>query len=137
LRFSDSFSTEDSDYQIDNEEDARAFEIKKRKLDEAGGRPLRRTRQSGKTAADGSSPAAAEPHMRTKVVHARGPPPSRKGKGARGPMDVEKEQEIMENLGLAHINTWRKLCLANPYRFHERQYTGSDKKFWTDSQHAM
>jgi hypothetical protein len=37
--FLDSFSTEDSDYRIDNEEDARAFEIKKRKLDDAGGTP--------------------------------------------------------------------------------------------------
>jgi hypothetical protein len=37
LTFSDSFSTEDSDYRIDNEEDDRAFEMKKRKLDEAGG----------------------------------------------------------------------------------------------------
>jgi hypothetical protein len=52
-------------------------------------------------------------------------------------VDVEKEQEITENLGSAHINTWRKLRLANPYRFHERQYTGNDKKFWTDSQRAM
>jgi hypothetical protein len=57
--FSDSFSTEDSDYRIDNEEDAQAFEIKKRKLDDAGGRPLHRTRQTGKTTADGSSSAAA------------------------------------------------------------------------------
>jgi hypothetical protein len=134
---SDSFSTEDSDYQIDNEEDAQAFEIKKRKLDEAGGRPLCRTCQTGKTAADGSSSAAAEQHMRTKVVHPRGPPPPRKGKGARGPVDMEKEQEITENLGSAHINTWRNIRLANPYHFHERQYTGSDKKFWTDSQRAM
>jgi hypothetical protein len=39
LAFSDSFSTEDSDYGIDNEEDARAFEMKKRKLDDAGGCP--------------------------------------------------------------------------------------------------
>jgi hypothetical protein len=127
--FSDSFTTEDSDYWIENEEDARAFDIKKRKLDETGGRPLRRTCQSGKSIADGSSSAAAEPHMRTKVVHARGPPPSQKGKGAHGPVDVEQEQEITENLGNAHANTWRKLRLANPYRFHERQYTGSDKKF--------
>jgi hypothetical protein len=81
--------------------------------------------------------AAAEQHMRTKVVHPHGPYPSRKGKGAHGPVDVEKEQEITGNLGSAHINTWRKLCLANLYRFHERQYTGSDKKFWTDSQRAM
>jgi hypothetical protein len=27
--------------------------------------------------------------------------------------------------------------MENPYRFHERQYSGSDKKFWTDSQRAM
>jgi hypothetical protein len=59
LAFSDSFSTEDSDYRIDNEEDARAFEIKKRKLDDAGGRPLRHTRQSGKTTAEDSSSAVA------------------------------------------------------------------------------
>jgi hypothetical protein len=75
--------------------------------------------------------------MRTKVVHARGHPPSWKGKGARGPVDVEQEQEILGNLGIAHINTWHKLRLVNPYRFHERQYTGSDKRFWTDSQRAM
>jgi hypothetical protein len=136
--FSDSFSTEDSDYRIDNEEDARAFEIKKRNLDDAGGRPLRRTRQTEKTAAEDSSSTATGQHLRTKVVHPRGHPPSRKGKGAhRGTVDVEKEQEITENLGSAHINTWCNLRLANPYRFHERQYTGSDKKFWTDSQRAM
>jgi hypothetical protein len=52
-------------------------------------------------------------------------------------VDVEQEQEIIGNLGTAHINTWRKLRLVNPYRFHERQYTGSDKRFWTDSQCAM
>jgi hypothetical protein len=52
-------------------------------------------------------------------------------------VDLEKEQEITENLGLAHINTWRNLRLANPYLFHERQYTSSDKKFWSDSQCAM
>jgi hypothetical protein len=134
--FSDSISTEDSDYWIDNEEDARAFEIKKRKLDEARGCPLRRTRQTGKTAAGDSSSAGQ--HVRTKVIQPRGPHPSRKGKGAhRGPVDVEKEQEITKNLGSAPIETWRNLRLANPYRFHERQYAGSDKKFWTDSQHAM
>jgi hypothetical protein len=44
-------------------------------------------------------------------------------------VDVEKEKETTENLGSAHINTWRNLRLENPYRFHERQYTGSDKKF--------
>jgi hypothetical protein len=48
-------------------------------------------------------------------------------------VDVEKEKEITENLGSAHINTWRRLRQENPYRFYERQYTGSDKKFWTDS----
>jgi hypothetical protein len=52
-------------------------------------------------------------------------------------MDVEQEQEITDNLGSAHINVWRKLRLTNPYRFHERQYKGSDKRFWTDSQLAM
>jgi hypothetical protein len=133
--FLDSFLTKDSDYQIDNEEEARAFEIKKRKLDEAGGRPLCRTRQIGKTTAEDSSSAGQ--HVRTKVIQPRGPHPSWKGKGARGSVDVEKEQEITENLGSAHINTWRNLRVANPYGFHERQYTGSDKKFWTDSQRAM
>jgi hypothetical protein len=138
LAFLDSFSTEDSDYRIDNEEDARAFEIKKRKLDDAGGRPLHRTCQTGKTTAEDSSSTAAGQHLRTKVVQPRGTPPSRRGKGVhRGPVDVEKEKEITENLGSAHINTWRNLWLENPYRFHERQYTGSDKKFWTDSQRAM
>jgi hypothetical protein len=129
LRFSDSFSTEDSDYRIDNEEDARAFEVKKRKLDEVEGRSPRHTRQTDKTAAEGSSSAAAGQRVKSKLVYSRGPHPSQKGKGARGPVDVEKEQEITGNLGSAHINTWRKLHLANPYRFHERQYTGSDKKF--------
>jgi hypothetical protein len=56
---SDSYSTKDSTYQIDNKEDARAFEVKKRKLDEVEGRPQRRTRQSGKTPAEGGSSAAA------------------------------------------------------------------------------
>jgi hypothetical protein len=71
-----------------------------------GGRPLRRIRQTGKTAAEDSSSAATGQHLRTKVVQPRGHPPSRKGKGAhRGPVDVEKEQEITENLGSAHINT--------------------------------
>jgi hypothetical protein len=126
--FLDSFSTEDSDYRIDNEEDARAFEIKKRKLDDAVGCPLHRTHQTGKTAAEDSSSTGQ--HVRTKVIQPRGPHPPRKGKGAHhGPVDMEKEQEITENLGSAHINTWHNLCLANPYRFHERQYTGSDKKF--------
>jgi hypothetical protein len=135
--FSDSFTTEDSDYRIDNEEDAKAFEIKKRKLDDAGARPPHRTRQSGKNAAKDSSSAVAGQHLKSKVVYTRGPHPSRKGKEAHGPVDVEKEQEITENLGSAHINTWRKLRLVNPYCFHERQYTSNDKKFWTDSQRAM
>jgi hypothetical protein len=52
-------------------------------------------------------------------------------------VDVEQEEEITGNLGSSHINTWRKLRLANPYRFHERQYTSNDKRFWTDSQRAM
>jgi hypothetical protein len=54
LRFLDSFSTEDSDYRIDNAEDARAFEMKKRKLDDAGGTlcvvPVRLGRQRLKIA---------------------------------------------------------------------------------------
>jgi hypothetical protein len=129
LAFSDSFTTEDSDYRIENEEDLRAFEVKKRKLDEVEGRPPRHTRQTGKTAAKGSSTAAEGQHVKSKLVYSHGPHPSRKGKGARGPVDVDKEQEITGNLGSAHINTWRKLCLANPYRFHERQYTGNDKRF--------
>jgi hypothetical protein len=66
--FSDSFLTKDSGYQIDNEEDAQAFEIKKRNLDDVGGRPLRRTRQTGKTAAEDSSSVAVGQHLRTKVV---------------------------------------------------------------------
>jgi hypothetical protein len=56
---SDSYSTKDSNYRIDNEDDARAFEVKKRKLDEVEGRPQRRTRQTGKTPAEGGSSAAA------------------------------------------------------------------------------
>jgi hypothetical protein len=95
LAFSDSFSTEYSDYRIDNEEDARAFEIKKRKLDDAGGRPLRHTRQTGKTTAEDSSSVAAGQHLRTKVIQPHGPPSSRRGKSVhRGPVDVEKEKEI-------------------------------------------
>jgi hypothetical protein len=46
--------TEDSDYRIDNEEDARAFEIKKMKLDDAGDAlcvvPVRQGRQQLKIA---------------------------------------------------------------------------------------
>jgi hypothetical protein len=120
LRFSDSYSTEDSDYRIADADDLRTFEAKKRKIDEVEGQSSRRTRQTGKSAGGGSSSAAAGPHLRTKTVHARGPPPSRRGKGARGPMDVEQEEEITENLGSAHINIWRKLRRVNPYRFHER-----------------
>jgi hypothetical protein len=52
-------------------------------------------------------------------------------------VDVEKEKEITENLGSAHINTCHRLRMEISYRFHERQYSGSDKKFWTDSQQAM
>jgi hypothetical protein len=137
LAFSDSFSTEDSDYRIETAEELRAFEAKKRKIDEVDGQSSRRTRQTGKTAAEGDSSAAAGPRMRSKLVYTRGPHPPRKGKGARGPVDVEKEQEIEGNLGAVHINTWRKIRVANPYCFHERQYTGSDKRFWTDSQRAM
>jgi hypothetical protein len=98
------FLTEDSDYQIDNEEDARAFEVKKRKLDEVERRPPHCTRQSGKTPAEGSSSAAAGQRVKSKLVYTRGPHPSRKGKGAHGPVDVEKEKEITGNLGSAHID---------------------------------
>jgi hypothetical protein len=137
LHFSDSFSTEDSDYRMETAEELHAFEAKKRKIDEVEGQSSRHTRQTRKTAAEGGSSAAAGPWMRSKHVYSCGPHPPRKGKGARGPVDVEKEQEIEENLGTANISIWRKLRLANPYRFHERQYTGTDKRFWTDSQHAM
>jgi hypothetical protein len=95
--------------------------MKKRKLDDARGCPRRRTRQTGNTAAEDSSSAAAGQHLRTKVIQPRGPPPSQRGKSVhRGPVDMEKEKEITENLGSAHINTWRRLRLENPYRFHER-----------------
>jgi hypothetical protein len=68
--------------------------------------------------------------LKTKVVHTLGVPSSRRGKGAhRGPVDEEKEKDIIENLGSAHINIWHRLRKENLYRFHERQYTGSDKKF--------
>jgi hypothetical protein len=134
LAFLDSFTTEDSDYRIETAEELRAFEAKKRKIDEVEGQSSRRTRQTGKTAAEGGSSAATGQRVKSKLVYSRGHPPTRKGKGARGPVDVEKEQEIEGNLGTAHINTWHKLRLANPYRFHERQYTGTDKRFWTDSQ---
>jgi hypothetical protein len=79
----------------------------------------------------GSSAAVGQP-LKTKIVHPHGVPRSWRGKGAhRGLVDVEKE--ILENLGSARINIWRRLQKENPYRFHERQYTGSDKKFWTES----
>jgi hypothetical protein len=120
LRFSDSYSTEDSDYRIADADKLRTFEAKKRKIGETEGQSSRRTRQTGKTAAEGGSSAAAGPRVRSKTVHARGPPPSRRGKGARGPVDVEQEEEITENLGSAHINVWHKIRRVNPYRFHER-----------------
>jgi hypothetical protein len=101
LAFSDSFSTEDSDYQIETAEELRAFEAKKRKLDEVEGQSSRRTRQTGKTAAEGGSSAVAGQRTKSKLVYSRGPHPPRKGKGARGPVDVEKEQEIEGNLGTA------------------------------------
>jgi hypothetical protein len=131
LRFSDSdsYSAEDSDYRIDNAADARTFEMKKRKLDEVEGHPPRRSRQSGKTPAEGSSAAAVGKHVKSKMVYSHGPHPPRKGRGAHGLVDVEKEQEIEGNLGSTLINTWRKLRLANPYCFHERRYTGNDKRF--------
>jgi hypothetical protein len=78
--FSDSFSTEDSDYRIDNEEDLRAFKVKKRKLDEVEERPPHCTRQTGKAAAEGSSSAAEGQRVKSKLVYSRGPHPSRKGK---------------------------------------------------------
>jgi hypothetical protein len=55
------YSTEDSDYRIDDPDVAAEFEIKKWKIDETGGRPLRRasSHQTGKTAAHGSSSVAA------------------------------------------------------------------------------
>jgi hypothetical protein len=99
LAFSDSFSTEDNDYRFETAEELRAFEAKKRKIDEVEGQSSRRTRQTGKTAAEGGSSAAAGQRVKSKL----------KGKGACGPVDVEKEQEIEGNLGTAHINTWRKL----------------------------
>jgi hypothetical protein len=141
LRFSGSeHSTEDSDFRIDDPEEAAAYEIKKWKIDETGGRPQRRasSRHTGKTDVGGGSSATAGQPLKTKVVHTHGVPPSRRGKGAHhGPVDVEKEKDITENLGSAHINIWHCLQKENPYRFHERLYTGSDKKFWTESHRAM
>jgi hypothetical protein len=141
LHFSDSeHSTEDSDFRIDDPDEAAAYEIKKRKIDETGGRPLchASSRHTRKTDVGGGSSAAAGQPLKTKVVHTHGVPPSQRGKGTHhGPVDVEKEKDITENLGSTHINIWRRLRKENPYRFHERQYTGSDKKFWTESQRAM
>jgi hypothetical protein len=117
------YSTEDSDFRIDDPEVAAEFEIKKRKIDETGGRPQRHasSRHTGKTEVGGSSSAAAGQPLKTKVVHSHGVPLSRRGKGTHhGPVDVEKEKEITENMGLAHINTWHRLRKENPYRFHER-----------------
>jgi hypothetical protein len=137
LAFLDSFTTEDSDYRIETAEELHAFEAKKRKIDKVDGQSSRHTRQSGKTAAKGGSSAAAGQRLKSKMVYSRGHPPPRKGKGARGLVDVEKEQEIEGNFCSAHINAWHKLRLANPYHFHERQYSGNDKRFWTNSQRAM
>jgi hypothetical protein len=135
LAFSDSeHSTEDSDFCIDDAQEAIVFEMKKRKLDETGGRPPHHasSHHTGKTAMGGGSSAAAAKPLKTKIVHPRGVNPSKRGKGIHlGPIDVEKEKEITENLGSAHINTWRRLQKENPY------YTGSDKLFWTESQRAM
>jgi hypothetical protein len=91
LAFLDSFTTEDSDYRIETAEELRAFEVKKRKLDEVEGHPPRHTRHTGKTAAEGSGSAAAGQRVKSKLVYSRGPHPPRKGKGARGPVDVEQE----------------------------------------------
>jgi hypothetical protein len=66
--------------------------------------------------------------MKTKISAAHGSHPSKRGKGiVLGQPDVEKEKEIIENLGTIHINTWRCLWKENPYCFHERQYTSVDK----------
>jgi hypothetical protein len=43
----------------------------------------------------------------------------------------------MDNLGTVHINTGHRIWKENPYRFHERQYTGGDKLFSTETQQAM
>jgi hypothetical protein len=113
LRFSGSeYSIEDCDFRIDDPDVAAEFEMKKRKLDETGGRPQHHasSRQTGKAAVDGSSSGAAGQPMKTKVVHPHGAHPSGKGKGVHcGPVDVEKEKEITENLGSPHINTWHRL----------------------------
>jgi hypothetical protein len=76
--------------------------------------------------------------LKTKIVHLRGVNPFKRGKGVHlGPVDVEKEKEITNNLGSAHINTWRSIRKENQYHFHVRRYSGSDKLFWTESQRAM
>jgi hypothetical protein len=141
LAFSDfEHSTEDSDFRIDDVEEAAAFEINKRKIDETGGRPPchASSRHTRKTAVGGGSSAAAGQPLKTKVVHPGGVNPSKRGKGIHlGPVDVEKEKEITKNLGSAHISTWRRIRKESPYRFHVRQYTSSDKTFWTESQRAM
>jgi hypothetical protein len=76
--------------------------------------------------------------LKTKITAACGANPSKKGKGVKhGPIDVEKEQEITDNLGTVHINTRHRIRKENPYSFHERRYTGGDKLFWTETQQAM
>jgi hypothetical protein len=75
LAFLDSFSTEDSDYRIETAEELRAFEAKKRKIDEVDEQSSRRTRQIGKTAAEGGSSAAAGQRMKSKMVYSCGHPP--------------------------------------------------------------
>jgi hypothetical protein len=116
-------TSDDSDFCIEDSEEAVAYEIKKRKIDEVGGRPqcLPSSHPTRKSIVGGSSSANAGQPLKTKVVHPRGAPLSRKVKGTPcGPVDVEKEKEITENLGSTHINTWRRLRKENPYRFHER-----------------
>jgi hypothetical protein len=68
LAFSDSEHTsEDSDFRIDDDQEAVGFEMKKWKLDEAGGQPQRRasSRQTGKTIVGGGSSAAASKPLKT------------------------------------------------------------------------
>jgi hypothetical protein len=94
LAFSDSEHTsEDSDLCIDDDQEVVGFEMKKRKLDEAGGRPHRRasSRQTGKIVVGGGSSAVASKPLKTKIAAARGVNPSKKGKGVNlGPTDVER-----------------------------------------------
>jgi hypothetical protein len=62
LHFSGSeHSTEDSDFRIDDPDEAAAFEIKKRNIDETRGRPPRcdSSRHTGKTNVGGGSSAVA------------------------------------------------------------------------------